>query len=243
MKCLKYVVLLCNLFVSIGLMHASSPANREENAFEKAKALARVENKKILVNFYADWCTPCKYLHEVTLQDEGVQHLIHDNFIPVRINIDDFDGFELKSKFDVRFLPTILIFNESGVMIDRKEETLNIKKMTDLLTFHVQSVASPYVHTVNSRPSDIFKKTPPVSHSGKSLYRMQIGVYSSLDRAILKSEELQGLFADKVTILREEKSKENYIYRVLLGEFRSEEEATSFKSILNTDFGISSVVY
>ena len=71
-------------------------------------------------------------MDENTFKDPEVIGQLQQHFITLRVNIDDMEGFEMKSRFDIRFLPTVLIFNQEGVMVERRRNTGH-KKMRSLL--------------------------------------------------------------------------------------------------------------
>ncbi len=75
-------------------------------------------NAKVLVDFYADWCGPCKMVGPLVAQiaDE------HDDVAVVKINVDD--EMELAEKFGVASIPTIILFK------DGKEAKKNIGAMS-----------------------------------------------------------------------------------------------------------------
>lgn len=74
----------------------------EEKDFEE-KVLN--SNRMVLVDFYADWCGPCKMLSPVIekLSDEI------DNFDFVKINVDNAEN--VSRKYGVMSIPTLIVFN------------------------------------------------------------------------------------------------------------------------------------
>lgn len=68
---------------------------KEEN-FE-----SEIKNKKVLVDFYADWCGPCKALGEVLEQLDDIDIL--------KINVDEHQ--DLAIQFGVMSIPTIILFD------------------------------------------------------------------------------------------------------------------------------------
>ena len=66
---------------------------------------------KVLVDFYADWCMPCKMMSPII--DEIAEEL--QGKVKVgKINVDN--NQELAMKYDVMSIPTIMIF-ENGTLL------------------------------------------------------------------------------------------------------------------------------
>ena len=75
-------------------------------------------NANVLVDFYADWCGPCKMVGPLISQiaDE------HEDIAVVKVNVDD--EMDLAEKFGVASIPTIILFK------DGKEAKKNIGAMS-----------------------------------------------------------------------------------------------------------------
>ena len=63
-----------------------------------------IKTGKVLVDFYAEWCGPCKMLSPVV--DELSEELKDVNFY--KLNVDESD--EVVRKYSVMSIPTLLIF-------------------------------------------------------------------------------------------------------------------------------------
>jgi len=66
--------------------------------------------KAVLIDFYANWCGPCKMLSPII--DEIAQE--RDDIIVGKINVDDEP--ELAEKFGVFSIPTLVILKEGDVV-------------------------------------------------------------------------------------------------------------------------------
>lgn len=238
------------LIAALSMLSTSLSANTNfySGNFESARAKAQLEGKMLLIDFYATWCSPCKWMDETTFQDEGVGSLINEKFIPLKIDIDDFDGYALKQHFDVSVLPTLLIFNEDGMVIERAEETLSPSKMTALLNRSLASF-TPKVHDANVSPSistDLNKvgekregfKPAMVASS----YKLQLGLFSTYESTLTYYNQIAGLLEEPVIIMHDYKAGK-VVYRVLLGQFNSTEEAHYFQTDLKSKFNIDSHIY
>lgn len=83
--------------------------------------------KKVLVDFYAEWCGPCKMLAPII--DEIAEE--NENIKVVKINVDE--AQELAEKYDVMSIPTVLVIKngqeiEKSVGYVEKETILNMLK-------------------------------------------------------------------------------------------------------------------
>ena len=74
--------------------------------FEKEVLLRK---GKVLVDFYADWCGPCRMMTPII---EEVAEELKDELKVFKVNVDN--NQELAIKYDVMSIPTIIVF-ENGV--------------------------------------------------------------------------------------------------------------------------------
>ncbi len=215
----------------------------------EAKQKALEEGKLFFVDFYANWCAPCKWMDETTFADGAVAEMLNNNYVSLKVDIDDFEGFELKQQYKVKYLPTILIFNAEGELIDRLEETMSPRKLSGILTNHHKKNRSvPKVKPVNSSPSKKVEESEvPVLPQDdfvmpdKDSYRIQVGMYSDFKNTFKYVNELKEQFAEPIIVLNDYQDGK-IVYRIMMGEFKTKNEAVSFVHILKKDFGISAIV-
>lgn len=70
------------------------------------------KGQTVLVDFYADWCGPCKMLAPVIAQIAEE----HSDVIVGKLNIDE--EMDLAQRFQVTNIPTVIIFKD-GAEADR----------------------------------------------------------------------------------------------------------------------------
>ncbi len=74
--------------------------------FEKDQDFDKlIENKTMLIDFYADWCGPCRMLAPVL---ETI-----DEFDVLKVNVDEFN--ELARRFGVMSIPTLVSIKDGKV--------------------------------------------------------------------------------------------------------------------------------
>ncbi len=115
---LKYGLLLCCLPIIMGATLTTKGLRFHTN-LTAAKQLAASEGKLYLVDFTAKWCMPCQWMEETTFSDQRVINYMKENYVAVKIDIDDFDGFAHKQLYGIKKLPSILIFNSKGVLLEQ----------------------------------------------------------------------------------------------------------------------------
>ncbi len=83
--------------------------------FERELALARTQNKPVLLDFYADWCISCKELEQFTFTDPAVQTLL-TKWMLLRGDVTANDELDkaLYKKFGIYGPPAILFFSPNG---------------------------------------------------------------------------------------------------------------------------------
>ena len=84
----------------------------------------------MLVDFYADWCGPCKMIAPI-LNELSQTHA--DVATIVKVNVDD-EG-ELAQRFDVMSIPTLIVFKD-GKPVDRKMGFTPKPELEKLLAQH-----------------------------------------------------------------------------------------------------------
>lgn len=83
-------------------------------------------SKLVLIDFYADWCGPCKMMS--TIIDE-IANEVDDRVKICKLNVDESQNIAIE--YNVMSIPTLIIF-KNGVMINnivglrQKQEILNI---------------------------------------------------------------------------------------------------------------------
>ena len=64
----------------------------------------------VLVDFYADWCAPCK---QVTPILKVVKESLKEKVRIIKVNVDN--NTAIATKYQIRNIPTLIIFKEGGV--------------------------------------------------------------------------------------------------------------------------------
>jgi thioredoxin 1 len=67
-------------------------------------------NKPVLVDFYADWCAPCRMMKPIL---DEVKQRIGDNATIIKVDVDQ--NPEAAQAYQVTGIPTLMIFRDGEV--------------------------------------------------------------------------------------------------------------------------------
>jgi len=94
-----------------------------DNPEEFEEVIKQSNNLYVVVDFFADWCKPCKKI--MPLFEKLSKEIDELDFI--KVNVDIFDT--IADTYDITELPTILIFSTKNLEI---EERFNIDSSQDM---------------------------------------------------------------------------------------------------------------
>jgi len=83
-------------------------------SYVEAVQMAKRTRKPLLVQFYADWCGPCKAMKATTLKDKAVVKLTRQ-FVSVRVNVDK--APDIAGRYNVGTIPYSIALDKDGNII------------------------------------------------------------------------------------------------------------------------------
>ncbi len=78
---------------------------------------AQQEDKPVIIDFYATWCTPCRELEDITFHDPEVVKRAGADFVMIKIDLTrkgDPGEERLLSRYGVRGVPTVVFLDRRG---------------------------------------------------------------------------------------------------------------------------------
>jgi thioredoxin:protein disulfide reductase len=88
---------------------------------QDAYELSLNSNEKMIIDFYADWCIPCKELDAITFADPRVIEKAKD-FMTYKVDMTQTlsdETEQLRNRFSIIGMPTILIIDSKGNEVER----------------------------------------------------------------------------------------------------------------------------
>lgn len=115
-------------FLKPQVVSSVTQSERKHTKFVKVTSIAELDEllskhkgKKIMLDFYADWCVSCKELEEITFADESVKNKM-DEFVLIQADVtqNKQEQKDLSKKYGVFGPPAILFFDENSEVIKSK---------------------------------------------------------------------------------------------------------------------------
>jgi len=78
---------------------------------EEACEKARMEKKQIFIDFYTDWCGPCKAVAKFVFLDETAGNYFNKKFINMSVDAEKGTGPEVADFFNVKSYPTFIVID------------------------------------------------------------------------------------------------------------------------------------
>jgi thiol:disulfide interchange protein DsbD len=78
---------------------------------------AKKLNKPVIIDFYADWCSPCRELEEITFHDATIVKQAKQNFIMIKVDLTRKGNpihEHLLKEYEVKGVPTVVFLNGKG---------------------------------------------------------------------------------------------------------------------------------
>jgi len=133
------VCVLAGVFVFLGVATQKAEAISWVSYEEPLLALAAREKKPVIVDFYADWCGPCRALDSKVFTDPEIVDLSRQ-FLTVRLDLTRRQPHQdaILHRYGIKGVPTLLFFDTQGKEVtslrveeymDKKEILQRMKKL------------------------------------------------------------------------------------------------------------------
>lgn len=119
MNKVKYII--CGFLLLIAGIPVSAQIRFFEGSWPEALEKAKQEHKKVFVDFYADWCGPCKAMAEQVFKLPEVGAYFNEHFVCYQLNVEAKEMAEVMKQYKITALPTLAFMDAKGKEMRRVE--------------------------------------------------------------------------------------------------------------------------
>lgn len=101
-------------------------------SYQDGIKLAKINHKAVLLDFFADWCEPCKVMDNEVLVDPTLSRFFNSNFISIKIDGESKEGKKLMKDYLVTGFPTYIFINKKGKTVNRISGALEAKQFLQM---------------------------------------------------------------------------------------------------------------
>lgn len=116
MKYLVCLMICCGLYTEgcfaqgVDFQHVS---------FSQALKMAEKAGKGIFIDFYTEWCGPCKRMSNEVFPRKEVGEYFNRSYVALQLDAEKGEGKELAEKFNIRAYPTFIVLDAGGTEVYR----------------------------------------------------------------------------------------------------------------------------
>lgn len=142
------------LFVVVMVITVSAQTNFREITCNEAIAAAKAEGKLVFMDFYTDWCGPCKMMAREVFPQEKLGKYMNDHFVCIKINAEKGEGTELAKTYKITAYPTFIVIDTDKKVIGRTEGGRSAAEFEEEMERQINPEKSPEVVTKRYNEGD-----------------------------------------------------------------------------------------
>ena len=101
----------------------------KQGSWADVKAEAKAQNKLIFVDFYTDWCAPCKFMTINIFPQKEAGDFYNPHFISYKINAEKGEGPAIAKEYHITGYPTLAYINYKGEVVHRVTSSMDVKDL------------------------------------------------------------------------------------------------------------------
>ena len=142
------------LFVAVMVITASAQTYFREITYNDAIAAAKDEGKLVFMDFYTDWCGPCKMMAREVFPQEKLGKYMNEHFVNIKINAEKGEGVELAKTYKITAYPTFVVIDTDKKVLTRMEGAREAQAFEEELERGINPEKSPEVITKKYNEGD-----------------------------------------------------------------------------------------
>lgn len=125
------------MLMALGCLTLKAQTNFRTITYQQALAQAKAEGKTVFMDFYTDWCGPCKLMMREVFPQKGVGDYMNSHFVSIKVNAEKGEGISLAKRYNIQAYPTFVIIdpqeNEKGRLEGYREAEVFIPTLNRII--------------------------------------------------------------------------------------------------------------
>lgn len=122
-----------SLYITLVLLLLSTVGQGQivffEGDFKDARKKAEEENKNLFVDFYAEWCVPCKLMDKDVFSRKEVGDYFNEKFVCCRLDAEQAENKPLAKKYGVNAFPTMIVMDAGGKELKKLKGAYGVEQL------------------------------------------------------------------------------------------------------------------
>ncbi|MEL4308643.1 thioredoxin family protein [Joostella sp. CR20] len=131
MNIYKSIIILLVAFITNSNVQAQG-INFFEGTYKEALAEAQKRNVPLFIDYYADWCGPCKMMDKNVYVDEKLGAFFNENFVSVKVDVEEEINTQLVRENQIVSMPTLMFVDGSENALARVSGSLDIENLMQM---------------------------------------------------------------------------------------------------------------
>lgn len=108
-------------FLLVSFLHALPQGInfKEKISLQDALKQAVEQDRLVFIDFFTDWCKPCKQMDLEVFSKSSPGEFFNQNFINIKLNAEKGENIAVAKRFNINAYPTYIFLNENGSTVIR----------------------------------------------------------------------------------------------------------------------------
>ncbi|MFV0554182.1 MAG: thioredoxin family protein [Mangrovibacterium sp.] len=140
---MKHLLIIASFLLVFSTQAFSQGIEFKHISYDDALELAKKENKLLFLDFYTDWCGPCKKLVAQSFPDAEVGAHYNKKYISIKLDAEK-EGREVAQKYKVASFPTLIYLNANEQVLLRKSGYKSPEALIEMAKSAEKSLGEEY---------------------------------------------------------------------------------------------------
>lgn len=136
--------LMITFVLVVGMVSATvAQTDFRHISYNEGLKAAKVEGKILFIDFYTEWCGPCKRMARDVFPQKEVGDYMNAKFVCLKIDAEKGEGVELAKRFNIKAYPTFITVSADGKELGRREGGMEASQLPLLVERMLDPELSP----------------------------------------------------------------------------------------------------